>query len=111
MEIKLHVCYVCDQSLGPAPVCTLVGGSVSETNQGPRLVDSVSLVEEKFNIYRKCHHLFMFVIENIVPIVGLDFFSQPILFRVFKCFKLPSSPPNRGRGKRRLIGKGGCGPV
>ena len=36
---------------------------------------------------------------------GLD------LFRVLECFNLSSSPPTRGRGRRKLIGKGVCGPV
>jgi hypothetical protein len=38
--------------------------------------------------------------------MGLDFLSNPTLFRVLKCFNLPCNPPTRGRGKRRLTGKG-----
>lgn len=38
--------------------------------------------------------------------VSLDF-SKPTLIRVLKHFNLPSSPPTRGSGERRLIGKGG----
>ena len=45
MKTKLHICckYVGDLDL--SPVCTLVGGSGSVNPHGPRLVDSLGLVE------------------------------------------------------------------
>ena len=46
MKIQLHICYTYAGVLGPTCVCTLVGGLVSESPQGPRLVDSVVLSVE-----------------------------------------------------------------
>jgi len=43
MKTKLHICYVCVRGLGPAHAYSLVGGSVSESSHGPRLVGSVGL--------------------------------------------------------------------
>ena len=42
MKTKLNICYKCVGSLGSAPECFLVGGSVSVSPHGPRLVDSRS---------------------------------------------------------------------
>jgi hypothetical protein len=44
MKTKLHVCYTCVGGLDPALACSLVGGSVSVSHHGPRLVDSVGLL-------------------------------------------------------------------
>lgn len=44
METKLHICYICSGDLGSAPASSLVGGSVSVSPHGPRLVDSVGLL-------------------------------------------------------------------
>lgn len=45
MKIKLHICYTCLGSLGPAHgCCTLVGGPVSGRYQGSRVVDSDGLL-------------------------------------------------------------------
>jgi hypothetical protein len=41
MKTKLHICYKCVGGLDPGPASSLVGGSVSVSPQGPRLVDSV----------------------------------------------------------------------
>jgi hypothetical protein len=41
MRMELHVCYMCTGGLISAYVCSLVDGSVSESSQGSRLVDSV----------------------------------------------------------------------
>jgi hypothetical protein len=43
MEPELHVCCICAGGLCLTHVCSLVGGSVPESSQGPRLVDSVGL--------------------------------------------------------------------
>jgi hypothetical protein len=40
MKNKLHNCYICVEGLGPVHVYFLVGGSVSGSSQGSRLVDS-----------------------------------------------------------------------
>jgi hypothetical protein len=40
MRIGLHICYICVGNLGPAHVCSLVGGAVSESPQWSRLVDT-----------------------------------------------------------------------
>jgi hypothetical protein len=42
---------------------------------------------------------------------ALDFFSKPTSIRVLKHCNLPSSPPTKSRGERRLIGQELCGPV
>jgi hypothetical protein len=42
MKIKLSICYIGAGCLGPAHVCSLVGGPVSGSPQGPSLVESVS---------------------------------------------------------------------
>jgi len=39
MKTKLDICYTSTGDLGPAPVCSLVGGSMSGSLQGFRLVD------------------------------------------------------------------------
>jgi hypothetical protein len=44
MKTKLHICYKCVGSLDPVPVCSLVGGLVSVSSHGPKLVDFVGLV-------------------------------------------------------------------
>jgi phenylalanyl-tRNA synthetase beta subunit len=49
-------------------------------------------------------------LDYIRTSVGLDF-SKPTLIRVLKRFSFPSTPPTRGWGKERLLGKGDCGPV
>jgi hypothetical protein len=41
METELHICCKCARNLILAHVCSLVGGSVSESSQRSRLVDSV----------------------------------------------------------------------
>jgi hypothetical protein len=46
METELHVCYIRAQGLGPVYACSLVGGSVSESSQGSRFVDSIGLTVE-----------------------------------------------------------------
>ena len=46
METVLHICYICARGLGPAHVYSLIGGSVYESSQGSRLVDSVGLPME-----------------------------------------------------------------
>jgi hypothetical protein len=38
------LCYVSARGLEPAHVCSLVGGSVSGSSQGSRLVDTVGLL-------------------------------------------------------------------
>ena len=43
MKTKLHVCHRCLGSLGLAPECCLVVGSVSMSPQGAWLVDSEGL--------------------------------------------------------------------
>lgn len=40
METELHTCCICAGGLVPDHVGSLVGGSVSESSQGSRLVDS-----------------------------------------------------------------------
>ena len=44
METKLHICYICAEGLGPAPACSLVGGSGSVSPHGPRLLDPLGLL-------------------------------------------------------------------
>ena len=44
MKTKLHI--LCREGLGPALVCSLIGGSDSGRAQGSRLVDSVGLLVE-----------------------------------------------------------------
>jgi hypothetical protein len=46
MKTKLHICYICVGRPKTNPVCSLVGGSVSESPQWSRLVDSVGLPVE-----------------------------------------------------------------
>jgi hypothetical protein len=46
MTIELDICYICVEGLGPAHVCSLVGGSVSESPLRYELVDSVGLPVE-----------------------------------------------------------------
>jgi hypothetical protein len=46
MDTELHVCYICAEGLHPVRVSCLVGGSVSESYPGPRLVESVGLPVE-----------------------------------------------------------------
>ena len=43
MKTELHICYTCAGALGPDHVCSLVGGSVSDSSQESRLVDSIGL--------------------------------------------------------------------
>jgi hypothetical protein len=43
MKTELHICYTCAGALGPDHVCSLIGGSVSDSSQESRLVDSVGL--------------------------------------------------------------------
>ena len=58
MRTKLHICYICrGWDLGPDYVYSLVGGSVSESPQGSRLVDS-----------------FVFLVESVSPL-GLSILS------------------------------------
>jgi hypothetical protein len=45
MKTKVLICYICVGGLGPAHACFLVGGSVSVSSYGPRLVDSVGLLD------------------------------------------------------------------
>ena len=44
MKTKLCICYKCVRDLCPAPVCSLVGGTISVRPHGPRLVDSVGFL-------------------------------------------------------------------
>ena len=44
MKTKLHICYRCVGGPGPASACSLVGGPVSVSPHGPRLVGSVGLL-------------------------------------------------------------------
>ena len=44
MKTELHSCYICAEGLGLSHECSLVGGSVSESLYGPRLVDSVGFL-------------------------------------------------------------------
>jgi hypothetical protein len=44
MKTKLHIRYKSVWGLGPAPSCSLVGGSVSVSPNGLKLVDSVGLL-------------------------------------------------------------------
>ena len=44
MKTKLYLCYKRVGCLGPAPVRSLVGGSVYMSSHKPRLVDSVGLL-------------------------------------------------------------------
>jgi hypothetical protein len=44
MKTKLQTCYICVESLGLSHACSLIGGSVSVSSYGPRLVDSVGLL-------------------------------------------------------------------
>jgi hypothetical protein len=46
MKVQLHMCYICAEGLGLAHVCSLVGGSDSESfePQRSRLFDFVSLL-------------------------------------------------------------------
>jgi len=48
MKTKLHICYKYVGGPGPVPAGSLVGGSVSVSPQGPRLVDSVGLTVVSF---------------------------------------------------------------
>jgi hypothetical protein len=41
MKTKLHICYMCVGGLDSDHACSLVGGSVSGSPPGSRLVDSV----------------------------------------------------------------------
>jgi hypothetical protein len=45
MKIKLHISYICVGSIGPSHACSLIGGSVSVSPHGPRLVGSVDFLE------------------------------------------------------------------
>ena len=45
MKNKLHLCYICAGHKSSL-VCSLVGDSVSESLQGPNIVDSVGLLGE-----------------------------------------------------------------
>ena len=49
MKAKLHICYKCVGCLGPAPACSLVGGSVPGSTYGPRLVNSIGLLVVSLN--------------------------------------------------------------
>jgi hypothetical protein len=49
MKTKLPIWYICSGSLGPAWDHSLVGGSVSGSPQGPRLVESVGLSVESLS--------------------------------------------------------------
>jgi hypothetical protein len=40
---KAALCYTCASGLGPESVCSLVGGSVSGSSQGCRLVETAGL--------------------------------------------------------------------
>jgi hypothetical protein len=44
MKTKLYICCKCVGGLGPTHACSLVGGSVSVSPQGLRLLDSVGLL-------------------------------------------------------------------
>jgi len=44
MKIQLYICYKCVGGLGPATVCSLVGGLVSGSPHGHKLVASVGLL-------------------------------------------------------------------
>jgi hypothetical protein len=44
MNTVLQVCYICERGLGPAPVCSLVGGLGSVSPYAPTLFDSVILL-------------------------------------------------------------------
>ena len=46
METEMHICHLCSRGLGPAHVCPLVGGSVSESSQWFRLVNYAALSVE-----------------------------------------------------------------
>ena len=46
MKVKVHICYIWGRRVGPAHVCSLVGGSVSESSQVSRLVGPVVLSVE-----------------------------------------------------------------
>jgi hypothetical protein len=46
METELHICYICARGLLLVCLCSLVDGSVSESSQRSRLVDSVGLPVE-----------------------------------------------------------------
>lgn len=48
MDTELHICCICVRSLVPACVWSLVGGSVSESSQKYRFVDSVGPPPVKF---------------------------------------------------------------
>jgi len=41
---QLHNCYICTEDLDPSHACSLVGGLVSVSPYGPRLVDSVGFL-------------------------------------------------------------------
>ena len=60
------------------------------------------------------HLLYCFVNHggriDINTIVGLGFFKNLLLIRVFKCFHPPSSPLLKGRGETVVNGTWGCGP-
>jgi hypothetical protein len=44
MRTKLHNCYICPECLGQTCACSLVGGSVSGSPYGSRLVNSVGFL-------------------------------------------------------------------
>lgn len=46
MKMEPHFCHICAGSLGPALVCLLVGGSVSDSPKESVLVESVGLSVE-----------------------------------------------------------------
>jgi hypothetical protein len=46
MKSEMHICYVCARNLSSVCVCSLVGGSDSESTQGYRLIESVILPGE-----------------------------------------------------------------
>jgi Zn-finger protein len=46
MEAKLQDCYICVEGLCPFYACSLIGGSVSVSAQGPRFVDCIGFLVE-----------------------------------------------------------------
>jgi hypothetical protein len=62
---KAALCYIFAGGLGPACVCALVGGLVSGSSQGSRLVDTVNLLSKQ----ESWSHLLRVgtVIPDIVP--------------------------------------------
>jgi hypothetical protein len=85
MKTKVHIFYICVRGLDPAPVCFLVGGSVSKSPQRSRLVDSVGLPVEflsnlEFLFINICMYLFHFLLKFFTYSLRCIFYNSFVFF-------------------------------